>query len=138
SLFVHLSRITIEGAMTETLVILGGVHVTVGAALTAFALTVIALLIAIAAVVTRAARTRGVEAARSDLLAEELEERMGEIARIQAETAGRVLTMGEVLSGRQAELARAVSERLDSVTHRLGQSMQASTQHTMENLQKLN
>jgi DNA recombination protein RmuC len=46
--------------------------------------------------------------------------------------------MGEVLSGRQAELARAVSERLDAVTHRLGQSMQASTQHTVDNLQKLN
>jgi len=49
-----------------------------------------------------------------------------------------VHTMGEVLSGRQAELARAVSERLDAVTHRIGQSMQASTQNTMENLTKLN
>jgi DNA recombination protein RmuC len=46
--------------------------------------------------------------------------------------------MGEVLSGRQAELARAVSERLDAVTHRIGQSMQVSTQSTMENLAKLN
>ena len=63
---------------------------------------------------------------------------MAEIARIQADTAGRVHTMGEVLSGRQAELARAVSERLDAVTHRIGQSMQTSTQNTMENLQKLN
>jgi len=124
--------------MTETLLTIGTLPVTVGAALTAFALIVLALLIAIAIAVTRASRIRGVEAARSDLHAEELEERMGEIARIQAETAGRVLTMGEVLSGRQAELARAVSERLDSVTHRIGQSMQASTQHTMENLQKLN
>jgi DNA recombination protein RmuC len=46
--------------------------------------------------------------------------------------------MREVLSGRQAELARAVSERLDAVTHRIGQSMQASSQSTMENLSKLN
>jgi DNA recombination protein RmuC len=46
--------------------------------------------------------------------------------------------MGEVISGRQAELARAVSERLDAVTHRIGQSMQTSTQHTVANLQKLN
>ena len=74
----------------------------------------------------RAARARGVEAARHDIHVEELEERMAEIARIQADTAGRVHTMGEVLSGRQAELARAVSERLDAVTHRIGQSMQAS------------
>jgi DNA recombination protein RmuC len=124
--------------MTETLLVVGGVPVTVGAALGAFALIVLALLTAIAVAITRASRARGVEAARYDVHAEDLEERMIEIARIQAETAGRVLTMGEVLSGRQAELARAVSERLDSVTHRIGQSMQASTQHTMENLQKLN
>jgi len=78
------------------------------------------------------------EAARHDIHASELEERMGELARIQADTAGRVHTMGEVLSGRQAELARAVSERLDAVTHRIGQSMQASTQSTMENLTRLN
>ena len=63
---------------------------------------------------------------------------MAEIARIQADTAGRVHTMGEVLSGRQAELARAVSERLDAVTHRIGQSMQQQTQSTMANLAKLN
>ena len=124
--------------MTETLLIVGGMHVTVGAALAAFAATVLTLLIAIAVSITRASRARDTEAARADMQAEELEERMGEIARIQAETAGRVLTMGEVLSGRQAELARAVAERLDSVTHHLGQSMQTQTKSTMENLQKLN
>ena len=40
-------------------------------------------------------------------------------------------------TGRQGALERAVHERLDSVTHRLGQSMQSTTQHTVENLQKL-
>ena len=84
------------------------------------------------------ARARAIEAARHDIHVGELEERMAELARIQADTAGRVHTMGEVLSGRQSELARAVSERLDAVTHRIGQSMQAQTQNTMENLAKLN
>ncbi len=124
--------------MTETFLIAGGTAVSVGEALAAFACVVLALLGAIAIMVARSSRSRGVEAARHDVHVEELEERMAEIARIQADTAGRVHTMGEVLSGRQAELARAVSERLDAVTHRLGQSMQASTQHTMENLAKLN
>ena len=124
--------------MTETFLLIGGTTVTVGEALTAFACVVLALLGAIAVMLARAARARGVEAARHDVHAEELEERMAEIARIQADTAGRVHTMGEVISGRQAELARAVSERLDAVTHRIGQSMQTSTQHTMENLHKLN
>ena len=124
--------------MTETFLVIGGVAVTVGEALTGFACIVLALLGAIAIMLARGSRARGVEAARHDIHAGELEERMAEIARIQADTAGRVHTMGEVLSGRQAELARAVSERLDAVTHRIGQSMQTSTQNTMENLAKLN
>jgi DNA recombination protein RmuC len=124
--------------MTETFLMIGGIAVSVGEALAAFACIVLVLLGAIAIMLARSTRARGVEAARHDGHAEELEERMAEIARIQADTAGRVHTMGEVLSGRQAELARAVSERLDAVTHRIGQSMQASTQHTMENLAKLN
>jgi DNA recombination protein RmuC len=45
--------------------------------------------------------------------------------------------MGETLSGRQAELARLVGERLDAVTHRLGQSMTESGRHTMESLRHL-
>ena len=124
--------------MTETFLIIGGTTITVGEALTAFACVVLGLLGAMAVMLARASGARGMEAARHDIHASELEERMGELARIQADTAGRVHTMGEVLSGRQAELARAVSERLDAVTHRIGQSMQASTQSTMENLTKLN
>jgi DNA recombination protein RmuC len=124
--------------MTETFLIIGGIAVSVGEALTGFACVVLALLGAIAIMLARSSRERGVEAARHDVHVGELEERMAEIARIQSDTAGRVHTMGEVLSGRQAELARAVSERLDAVTHRIGQSMQASAQNTMENLTKLN
>src|SRR5256885_1576858 len=124
--------------MTETFLTVGGLTISGGEALASFACVVLALLAAIAIMLGKATRTRGVEYARHQLHAQELEERMGEMVRAQAETAGRVHTMGEVLSGRQAELARAVSERLDAVTHRLGQSMQAPAQHTVDNLQKLN
>jgi DNA recombination protein RmuC len=124
--------------MTETFLTVGGTAISVGEALAGFAAVVLALLAAIAVILGRATRARGIEAARHDIHAGELEERMAEIVRAQAETAGRVHTMGEVLSGRQAELARAVSERLDSVTHRIGQSMQQQTQNTMANLAKLN
>src|SRR5207253_10723007 len=122
-----LTRIALKGLMTETVLIIGGVIVTAGEALAGFASIVLALLALVAIMLARVSRTRGEEAERRDIYAGELEERMAEIARIQSDTAGRVHTMGEVLSGRQAELARAVSERLDAVTHRLGQSMQAST-----------
>ena len=54
------------------------------------------------------------------------------------ETAARIETMREMLAGRQAELHRAVNERLDSVTHHLSQSMTTARQHTVEGLQRLN
>jgi DNA recombination protein RmuC len=124
--------------MTETFLTIGGLSISAGEALAGFACVVLALLGVIAFMLAKATRVRGIEATRHDLHAQELEERMAEIVRAQAETAGRVHTMGEVLSGRQAELARAVSERLDAVTHRVGQSMQQQTQSTMANLAKLN
>ena len=61
-----------------------------------------------------------------------------ELTRVQTETAIRIEAMREMLAGRQAELHRAVNERLDSVTHHLNQSMTSTRQHTVESLQKLN
>ena len=42
-----------------------------------------------------------------------------------------------MLGDRQSQLQHAVNERLDAVSHRLGDSMQKTTQNTTENLQKL-
>ena len=61
-----------------------------------------------------------------------------DLTRLQTETATRIEAMREMLAGRQAELHRAVNERLDSVTHHLNQSMTSTRQHTVESLQKLN
>lgn len=125
--------------MSDILFSVSGTGVTVGAvALAAFALLTLVLLGAIATLVARAGRTRGIEAATQALRAEDMDLRMGDIARAQAETAGRLQAMHEALATRQSELARVMSERLDSVTHRLGESMTTSTKHTVENLQKLN
>src|SRR3979409_2414528 len=51
------------------------------------------------------------------------------LARLQADTAVRIDAMREMIAGRQAELQRAVNERLDSVTHHLGQSMTGRRKH---------
>jgi DNA recombination protein RmuC len=59
---------------------------------------------------------------------------LAELKRLQAETMGRL----SMLAGGQADLQRAVHERLDSVTHRLGESMTTTRQHTVESLAKLN
>ena len=68
----------------------------------------------------------------------EAAEQLGELARLQSETAVRLDAMADMLARRQVELQRAVNERLDAVSHRVGQSMQSTTQQTTENLQKLN
>jgi DNA recombination protein RmuC len=66
-----------------------------------------------------------------------VEAQVAELARLQSELAGRLKAMGETLVGRQGELARVVNERLDSVSHRIGQSMATNTQQTNERLQTL-
>ena len=59
---------------------------------------------------------------------------IAELARLQVETSARLGEMRDMLAGRQAELHRAVNERLDAVTHHLSQSMTATRQHTADNL----
>jgi DNA recombination protein RmuC len=123
--------------MSETLFDIGGLSVTAGAGLVLFAIAFMAGIIAVLVAVLKMGRLSDRGAAVQAARAEELEDRIGEIVRIQAETAGRVKTMGEVLAGRQAELARGVNERIDSLTGRLGQSMTDTTAQTMERLQRL-
>ncbi len=69
--------------------------------------------------------------------ADELEDRLNDMLRAQSESTGRVDAMAQALAGRQAEMARAVNERLDSVTHRVGQSMEQTTRNTMDSLRVL-
>jgi DNA recombination protein RmuC len=123
--------------MNETFLTLGATAISVGQVLAAFAVALLAVLAALAVVMARTSRRRDIEAAEQALRAEEIEERMGELTRVQAETGARLQTMADVLASRQAELARAVSERLDAVTHRVGQSMATATQHTVEQLRHL-
>jgi DNA recombination protein RmuC len=85
--------------------------------------------VALAIVAVRVLRRRDAQATDKQLL---------ELARLQSETAVRIEAMRDMLAGRQAELHRAVNERLDSVTHHLNLSMTTTRQHTVESLQKLN
>ncbi len=69
--------------------------------------------------------------------AQALEARLRDLARFQSETSGRVQAMTEVMAQRQSELARAVSERLDSTSHRLGESFNTAARATHESLTTL-
>ncbi len=99
------------------------------AAAAAIVLAALAMLAAIAVLAVRAVRRRDDEAT---------DRQMAELARLQAETTVRIEGMRDLLAGRQAELHRAVNERLDSVSHHLNQSMTTTGQHTVESLQRLN
>lgn len=123
--------------MNDILFLLGDVPVRTGAVLIGFGALALLLLLVIAIVIARSGRRGADMAVAQASRADELEERLIDMMRTQAEMTGRVDAMGKALAGRQAEMARAVSDRLDSVTHRVGQSMEQTTRSTMESLRVL-
>ncbi len=54
-----------------------------------------------------------------------------------AELKGRLQTMTEISITRSAEMSRAIHERLDRVTHNLGQNLEETQRRTADNLSKL-
>ena len=123
--------------MNQTLFMIGDIAVGADTALICFGGLALLLLLVIAIVLARSGR-RGAELAMAQAIrADELEERISDMMRAQSEATGRVDAMGQSLAGRQAEMARAVSDRLDSVSHRVGQSMEQTTRHTMDSLRVL-
>jgi len=89
------------------------------------------------AAVLRRSRARSETAAAEALRAEELDRRLRELVRAQSEMSGRVQGMTELLAQRQSELARAVSERLDATSHRLGETLTTAARATHESLTRL-
>ncbi len=123
--------------MNQILFTVGDLPVHASEALIGFAALTLVLLAVLVIAVARTGR-RGAElAAAQAMRADELEQRLGEMLRVQSEANGRVDAMTQALAGRQAEMARAVNERLDSVTHRVGQSMEQTTRNTMDSLRVL-
>lgn len=90
-------------------------------------LATLAIIVVVALVLRRSAALRR----------EEMENRLDALLRAQAEMQGRVSAMTEALSSRQAELNRAVNQRLDGMTHRLGSTIAEQTKSTHDNLRKL-
>ncbi len=127
--------------MDQTVITIGTLNVTQGEMLAGTAAAAFALLIILGIALLGAHRSRRFQERLAEVRSaerdEQIDARMGEFARLQAETAGRLQAMSEALVGRQAELARVLSERLDAVTHRVGHSLQETTRQTTERLQGL-
>jgi len=116
---------------------LGASVVTLGHALAAAGGLVLTVVFLLALALWRAGRARAQAAVEAAERAREAEERMAGIARAQAEMQGRMGALAEVFGSRQAELTKAIGERLDGMTSRLGQSLTEQTRSTHENLAKL-
>lgn len=119
--------------MAQALITIGGIPFSTGEVLTGLA-AVGVLLIAFGMV--RSGRWQRAEAAATER-AHELDRRLADLTHLQAEMTGRMQTMAEVFGSRQADLARAVSERLDGLSHRIGHSMVETTRSTQESLSRL-
>lgn len=83
------------------------------------------------------AGTRRREREETERRARDSEARMAEILRAQTEMQGRVAAMADVFGTRQHELNQAINQRIDGMTHRIGQTMTEQTRQTQENLRRL-
>ena len=106
-------------------------------------LTVCVLALVLIGFVRRARRSNRMQAqqaAREAMLEErarESEARMAELIASQNELTGRMQTMSEIFSNRQGDMMRAVNERLENMSGRIGQSITETTKNTQESLAKL-
>ena len=66
-----------------------------------------------------------------------LEKQFAELVRSQSEMQGRMQTIAEVFGSRQSDLVRGLSERMDGLGHKLGQSLSDNTRRTHDDLTRL-
>lgn len=127
----------ISGLLSVPLLQLGASTVTLGQAVAIASSVMALLLLGLGVALWRSASARSLAAAEAAERAREADARMAEIVRAQAEMQGRMGTIAEVFGSRQAELTKAIGERLDGMTSRLGQSITEQTKSTHENLARL-
>lgn len=123
--------------METILFTLLGRPVSLGEALIGAALLLLgAAVLTLVSVSRQAGRARDAEW-RAAEHARELEARIADLLKVQSEMTGRMQTMAEVFGSRQGDLMRAVNERLDGMSHKLGQSMAETTRRTHDGLRHL-
>jgi DNA recombination protein RmuC len=124
--------------MQDVLFIVGDRPITVAMLVLAAASLGVALLFLVLVVLLRSMRRQSVAETDQAMQGDELERRVADLVRIQSEMTGRMQTMAEVFGSRQSELLHGLSNRMDGLGHRIGQTMVESTRNTHENLARLN
>ena len=102
-----------------------------------FGTTSLALLLLVAVGAWRGSRSRAIEAAMTAERAREMDDKVAEMNRAQAELSGRLQSMAEILSTRQGDLARLVADRMDGLRQQVGAGLEQNVRQTTENLGKL-
>lgn len=123
--------------MPVVLFTLGGRPFTLAEAAAVAAGVLALLLFLVLVTLVRQSRARAAAASEEALRRDEMDRRLRELVRVQSETAGRVQSMTEILAQRQSELARAVSDRLDQTSHRLGETLSTAARATHESLTRI-
>jgi DNA recombination protein RmuC len=124
--------------MNETALLIGTRALTWGEVTLGFSGLVLLLLMVMTVLLVRSRRERAMEAAAAAERAREMDDKVAELTRIQAEMTGRLQTVAEVFGSRQSDFARMVAERMEGLQHRVGQGLEASARNQAENLSKLN
>jgi DNA recombination protein RmuC len=123
--------------MKTILATIAGHPLTLAEVMAAAALAMLLLLLLLVLIVARQGRARRAADARNAEQAWELEERIADLLKVQAEMTGRMQTMAEIFGSRQGDLARALNDRLDGMSHKLGQSLAETTRRTHDGLRHL-
>lgn len=97
----------------------------------------IALLVLVALSSWRGSRERAIEAAMAAERTREMDDKVAEMNRLQAEMTGRMQSMAEILSTRQGDLARLVADRMDGLRQQVGAGLEQNVRQTSESLGKL-
>ncbi|HEY5795173.1 MAG TPA: DNA recombination protein RmuC [Bosea sp. (in: a-proteobacteria)] len=102
-----------------------------------FAALTLALLVLVALSSWRGSRERAIEAAMAAERTREMDDKVAEMNRLQAEMTGRMQSMAEILSTRQGDLARLVADRMDGLRQQVGAGLEQNVRQTTESLGKL-
>jgi DNA recombination protein RmuC len=112
--------------MTETLIQIGDFHFTLTHALLSLIVLAIALFVALMVMMGRNKR-----------LAYETDDKLETLTELQAQMTGRMQTIAEVFGSRQSDVMKVLTERLDGVGVRVGESIEKQNKSTSETLGKL-
>lgn len=131
------SRLDLTGLLAEPMVSFNQHVFNLGEVLLAVLVTLILIAIIFVILSWRKAKLRAANEAATLERAREAESRMAELVASQNELTGRMQTMSEIFSTRQGDMMRAVNERLENMSGRIGTSITETTKSTHQSLAKL-